>query len=307
MIYLLYGTEKHLIDNYIKKLKEENNIEEFSTIIHDIDDGINNIIEDANTIDMFGNTKLILVNNSYIFTGVKQELDIEPIFLYIKNPNPNTILVFIVNNDKLDERKKITKEIKNIAITKDFNEFDNNTLKEMFGEYKIDNLTLNFFKDRVGNNLDILSSEIEKIKIYKDSDKIITKEDIMNLTSKNIDIDIFSLIESIVSKDKEKAILIYNEMIKMNEEPIKIIVMLANQFRLIYQSKQLYKKGYSGNDIATLLDVHPYRIKLAIEKGRDYSEKSLLENLYKLATLDEEIKMGKKNKYLALELFLISV
>ena len=258
MIYLLYGTEKHLIENYIKKIKKENNIEEFSTTIHDIDDGINNIIDDANSIDMFGNTKLIIVNNSYIFTGVKQEVDIEPIFSYIKNPNPSTILIFIVDSEKLDERKKITKEIKNIAITKDFNEFDNNTLKEMFGEYKIDNYIL-------------------------------------------------SLIESIVSKDKEKAVLIYNEMIKMNEEPIKIIVMLANQFRLIYQSKQLYKKGYSGNDIATLLDIHPYRIKLAIEKGRNYSEKDLLDNLYKLATLDEEIKTGKKDKYLALELFLISI
>ena len=81
---------------------------------------------------------------------------------------------------------------------KDFNSFDNNILKEMFGDYKIDNLTLNYLKDRVGNNLDILSSEIEKIKIYKDNDKIITKEDITNLTSKNIDIDIFELIESII-------------------------------------------------------------------------------------------------------------
>ena len=96
-------------------------------------------------------------------------------------------------------------------------------------------------------------------------------------------------------------------MIKMNEEPIKIIVMLSNQFRIIYQAKRLYKQGYSGNDIATLLDIHPYRIKLALEKGRNYSEKDLINNLYKLAVLDEEIKTGKKDKYMALELFLITV
>ena len=256
---------------------------------------------------MFGNKKLIIVNNSYIFTGVKQEIDTDILNNYISNPNPDCILIFIVNNEKLDERKKITKEIKKTGIVKDFNDFDNNTLKDMFGDYKIDSLTLNYLKDRVGNNLDILSNEIEKIKIYKDDNKIITKDDVTNLTSKNIDIDIFALIESIVSKDKEKAISIYNEMIKMNEEPIKIIVMLANQFRIIYQAKRLYKQGYSGNDIADILDIHPYRIKLAIEKGKNYSEKDLISNLYKLAILDEEIKTGKKDKYIGLELFLISV
>ena len=96
-------------------------------------------------------------------------------------------------------------------------------------------------------------------------------------------------------------------MIKMNEEPIKIIVMLANQFRIMYQSKKLTKMGNSVNNIAELLGIHPYRVKLALEKGSKYSENDLISNLYKLATLDEEIKMGKKDKYLALELFLISI
>ena len=100
---------------------------------------------------------------------------------------------------------------------------------------------------------------------------------------------------------------IYNEMIKQNEEPIKIIVMLANQFRIMYQATRLYKKGYSGNDIAELLEIHPYRIKLALEKSRSQTEKQLINNLYNLAVLDEEIKTGKKDKYLALELFLLGV
>ena len=177
----------------------------------------------------------------------------------------------------------------------------------MFGDYKIDNITLEYLKDRVGKNLDILSQEIEKIKIYKDNDKTITNDDITKLTSKNIDVDIFTLIDSIVTKDKDKAMTIYNEMIKLNEEPIKIIVMLANQFRIMYQATRLYKKGYSGNDIAELLGIHPYRIKLALEKSRSYTEKQLINNLYNLAVLDEEIKTGKKDKYLALELFLLGV
>ena len=300
-------TEEYLINNYIEELKIENKIEDFNIITYDLDDGINNILEDANTLSMFGNKKMIIVNNSYMFTSVKQEIDSESFYKYIDNPNPDCLLIFIVNNEKLDERKKITKQIKKTAIVKDFNTFDNNTIKKMFGDYKIDNITLEYLKDRVGKNLDILSQEIEKIKIYKDNDKTITNDDITKLTSKNIDVDIFTLIDSIVTKDKDKAMTIYNEMIKLNEEPIKIIVMLANQFRIMYQAARLYKKGYSGNDIAELLGIHPYRIKLALEKSRSYTEKQLINNLYSLAVLDEEIKTGKKDKYLALELFLLGV
>ena len=44
------------------------------------------------------------------------------------------------------------------------------------------------------------------------------------------------------------------EVIKENgEEPIKIIIVLANKFRLIYQSKNLYKKGYTEKDISNML------------------------------------------------------
>lgn len=307
MIYILYGTEKYLIDKYIKQLKNENSIQSLSTSIYDTDVEIETILEDANSIDMFGNKKLIIVNNSIIFSETKQEKSIEKLINYIKNPNQDCILIFTISVEKLDERKKIIKEIRKNCIVKEFNNFDNKIIKDMFDDYNIDNFTIEFLKDRVGNNLDILDKEIEKIKIYKDQDKIITKDDILNLTSKNIDTDIFSLIESIVLKDKEKAISIYSEMIKMNEEPIKIIVMLANQFRIMYQSKKLTKMGNSVNNIAELLGIHPYRVKLALEKGNKYSEKDLISNLYKLATLDEEIKMGKKDKYLALELFLISI
>ena len=307
MIYILYGTEKYLIDKYIKQLKNENSIQNLSTSIYDTDDEIETILEDANSIDMFGNKKLIIVNNSIIFSEMKQEKNIEKLINYIKNPNQNCKLIFTISVEKLDERKKIIKEIRKNCIVKEFNNFDNKGIKDMFDDYNIDNFIIEFLKDRVGNNLDILDKEIEKIKIYKDQDKIITKDDILNLTSKNIDTDIFSLIESIVLKDKEKAISIYSEMIKMNEEPIKIIVMLANQFRIMYQSKKLTKMGNSVNNIAELLGIHPYRVKLALEKGSKYSEKDLISNLYKLATLDEEIKTGKKDKYLALELFLISI
>ncbi|MCM1370495.1 MAG: DNA polymerase III subunit delta [Clostridium sp.] len=308
MIYLLYGIESYLINDFIKKIKEENKINDLNLVTYDMEnDNISNIIEDANTLTMFGGKKFILVKNSIFFTSIKNNIDISPLENYIKNINPNTIIVFTVQYEKLDERKKIYKTLKKIGIVKCFNETDNNFIKKMFEDYQIDFKLIQLLKERVGTNSQLLSQEIKKIITYKDNDKIITEEDILNLTNKQIDTDIFTLIDCIIIKDKEKAIEIYNEMIKLNEEPIKIIVMLANQFRIMYQSKILQKKGYSSNDIASLLEIHPYRVKLALEKSSKYKDDDLIFNLYRLAELDEKIKLGNIEKYLALELFLLKI
>ena len=312
MLYLLYGTENYLIKKEIDKILNANSIEKINVSEYNLEiDNFKDIIEDANTISLFADKKAIIVNNSYLFTGksIKNENDPELFLDYFKNANPDSIIIFIVDSEKLDERKKIVKEIKKIGTVKDFNQKNDLTdiLKNMFEGYNISIQDIRFMIDRCGNNLDILSQEVNKIKIYKDEDKNVTKEDIINLTSKNIDIDIFGFVDTIVNKNKNKALEIYKEMLINGEEPIKILVILANQFRIIYQAKELYKQGYSGNDIATMIGIHPYRIKLALEKARNYNSDTLLDYLEKLADLDYDIKIGNIESSLGLEMFILSI
>ena len=99
----------------------------------------------------------------------------------------------------------------------------------------------------------------------------------------------------------------YYEMLKLNEEPIKIIIMLANKFRLMYQACELTKKGYSIDDIAVKLNSKRYPVQLAIDKGFKYDSKILLKNLEELADLDTNIKMGLIDKEIALELFILKL
>lgn len=312
MLYLLYGTENYLIKKEIDKILKANSIEKINVSEYNLEiDNFKDIIEDANTISLFADKKAIIVNNSYLFTGksIKNENDPELFLDYFKNVNPDSIIIFIVDSEKLDERKKIVKEIKKIGIVTDFNKKNDLTdiLKNMFEGYNISIQDIRFMIDRCGNNLDILSQEVNKIKIYKDEDKNITKEDIINLTSKNIDIDIFGFVDTIVNKNKNKALEIYKEMLINGEEPIKILVILANQFRIIYQAKELYKQGYSGNDIATMIGIHPYRIKLALKKAINYNSDTLLDYLEKLADLDYDIKIGNIESSLGLEMFILSI
>ena len=315
MIYVLYGLEDFFIEKEMKKILKEADIDEINVSHYDMEtDDLKDVIEDASMTSLFALNKGIICENTSFLTGsIKKggkEQDTTLLEHYIKNINPNTILIFTVKNEKLDERKKITKVLKSKAILKSYNKNEGN-LKEMiqpyFSGYQISPSDLDFLIARVGKNLYLLEKEIEKLKLYAYDSKKITREDIISLTSKNIDLDIFGLIEHIVTKNKERAMETYSEMLKRNEEPIKIIVMLANQFRLIYQAKSLYQKGYTESDIASELEVHPYRIKLALQKGKSFSNELLLSYLNQLADLDANIKLGKIEKELGLELFILGL
>ena len=278
MTYLLYGTNDYLINQEIEKLKEKNNITDNDVTRYDYTETlIKDIIDDATLVPLFSNKKMIIVDNSTIFESTSKKEDTVVLEKYLSSTNDFTILIFIDKVDKLDERKKIYKLLKDNNSVIECNTLNiNNLVKEKFESYKIDSNTITKFINRVGTNPYNLINEIEKLKIFKINEKVITDEDI-KFASKNIEDNIFDLINYIVNKNSEKVIDIYHDLLSRGSEPIAILVLIANQFRIILQSKLLYYKGYTEKDIASTLSIHPYRVKLAIQNSRNYSNELLIE------------------------------
>ena len=311
MIYVLYGIQDYLIDKKIQELTK--NIDRLEIDEFDLENNnIKQIIDAASTFSLFSTNKTIIVYNSFVFSSNKKGIDDKDINLlqkYIENPNKNTTIIFVVSTDKLDSRKKIVTSVKKNGTVLEFNEVKNiNALvSDMIKPYKITANQINALINRVGDNLYILENEIAKLKTYKNDDLIITDNDIINVINKSVNTDIFHLIDSIINKNMNEALECYYELIKIGEEPIKILVLLANQFRLMYQVKELSKKGYRIFDIMDLLDQKQYPIQKAIQKGYNYDSKILLEYLNKLADLDIGIKTGKLDKNTGLELFILGM
>ena len=311
MNYLLYGKELFLIDKEIKNIINKNRIEEINISKYDLElNTLNEILDDANTVSLFSNNKLIIVENAFIFSRVQNKKidNVEILENYLKNNN-DAIIIFINNNEKIDSVKKIVKLIKEKGVIKEFNPLKNinNTVKNMFDDYKISDSCIKLLIDRVGNSLELIYQEVEKLKIYKINDKIITNKDIEDVVVENINVDIFKFVDDIINKNKKEAIKTYKELLKLNEEPIKIIALLASKFRLMYQANKLAKKGYTEESISEILKVHKYPVHLAILAGYKYSSEILLKYLNDLADLDIGIKTGEKDKELALELFILSL
>lgn len=314
MIYLLYGKEELLIQKEIDNIKKENELNDLDVNEYELDTvSLKEALEDAETISFFHDKKAVILNHCTFLTGTTKKGSIEqPITLleeYIKHPNPSTILILVVFSEKLDERKKIVKMLKKEVIVKELNQVANQEqfVKDLFHGYQISRDDLNLFQKKVGNHLELLEQEAEKLKMASFQEKTITTELIQDITIQTIDLDIFGLIEAIVLKQKEKAMMMLDEMIKRGEEPLMILIMLANQFRIIYQAKELYQKGYTEKNIASMLSIHPFRIKKALEKGRMFSSEILLSYIKQLAELDYQIKNGGINKRMGLELFLLGL
>ena len=160
MIYLLYGTEKLLIEQETNKIINTYNINIENIIKYNLENtSIGIVIEDAETYSMFDDKKIIIVENSFIFTGKKViEQNIEVLENYLNNYNPDTILIFTSITEKLDERKKIVKQINKIGQVKNLVSNDIRLfVKNNFGDYKISNSDIDLLLERVGNNLSILN------------------------------------------------------------------------------------------------------------------------------------------------------
>ena len=305
MVYLFYGTKEFLIENEVSKIL--NGIDSLNINSYDfLEDSLSLVLEDCQTYSMFGGTKAVKLKNSLMFTpGFKDNMD--TLYNYLCNINKDTILIFTVYEDKIDERKKITKKIREVGKVLSFNDdadmvsFVRSNLKG----YKIDFETVKLFLSRVGTNPLNILNEINKIKLYKGDNNVISSDDIITLTVKSLDISIFKLIDDIVKKDVTGALEIYENMRLMNEEPLKIIIMLANQFRIMYQVKGLFSKGKSEKEIADILKIHPYRVKLALSNSRNYKAETLLNYLNILSDIDFKIKSGLINKDVAFYMFLL--
>ncbi len=316
-LYLLYGTESYFINETLDLLTKtalEEEDREFNTVVYDLDEAyLEDVIEDARTLPFFGERKVILVKSPLFLTSQKEKLEqnVRVLEEYIAEPSLFTILVFIAPFEKLDERKKITKLLKKSAEVVEANVLQNQDVQKWIQEraveqgVNIDHKAISLLMELVGNNIMMLSQEMNKLFLYVDQGSTITEEIVSSIVPKSAEQNVFALTEKVVKRDIAGALKILHELLTKQEEPIKILALLVTQFRLLYQVKELQTRGYNQNQIASHLSVHPYRVKLAMNQTGSFSSEELKNIIGYLAEADYEMKTGKMEKKLVLEFFIM--
>ena len=158
----------------------------------------------------------------------------------------------------------------------------------------------------VGNDLSLLSKEIEKLVAYKSKGEI-SEKDVELLVKSKIDTDIFKTIDSLARQDKKTAVGFLHDHLNSGEDPFYLLSMYFYQFRNLLKVKALAEKNVSEREIAQKLKLHPFVARKSLEQGRNFSLDQL-KKLYKdLCEIDFGAKTGKIEIELALDKFIASV
>ena len=119
---MLSGVESYFVDETIQRIKaalEKSGDLETST--YDLDEvPVSHVIEEADTIPFFSERKLIIAKNASFLKATdkskeKIQHDFKALEVWLQNPSTFSVTIFVAPYEKLDERKKVTKQMKEFA------------------------------------------------------------------------------------------------------------------------------------------------------------------------------------------------
>lgn len=319
-IYLIWGTELYLAEDAIKTITSLLSPDEkdFNLSVHNLDEiSIQEVIEDAETMPFLGDRRVVVMKNAAFLTAAKEKTKIEHDYKvfeqYIQNPAEYTTLVIVVPYEKLDERKKIVKQLKTQAEVIQVSQLSNDTAEKWLQQeaaasgVAIDREAVELLLARLGTKMSILAKEMEKMALFVGENGVISKETVDSLVARTLEDDVFGLVDHVVHKRTEQALRSFYDLMKQNQEPIQIHALITRQFRIINGVKELSKKGYGEKQIASSLKLHPYAVKLASKHANRFDEAFLRNCLNDFAETDYKLKTGQMDKTLLLELEIVKL
>lgn len=293
-IYLLSGEEPYYIDeisDYIEENVLDETEKEFNqTVMYGKDVDIPTIINNAKRFPMMANYQVIIVKEA-------QELDkIEELAPYLDNMQPSTLLVLCYKYKKVDGRTAFKKNLEKKGVFFESKKLYDNQLPDWINQYlkqKNYQITPNATKllaDFLGNDLQKIVNEVNKLIINVAAQTTITPEIIEENIGISKDFNIFELQKALSNKDILKANQIINYFAaNPKENPlVKVIIVLYPYFNKVLTYQQLNDK--TPKNAASVLGLNPYFMKDYEEAAKRYNFDKLCQIISLLREYDLKSK-----------------
>ncbi|MFD2618249.1 DNA polymerase III subunit delta [Terrilactibacillus laevilacticus] len=320
-IYLLFGSQEYLIQHMKKTIvKEALSEEEMEVNLSSYDmleTSVEVGIEDAETLPFFGEKRVVILENAYFLTGskpkVKVEHDLKRFETYLEHPSTDTVMIIPLFHEKLDKRKKIVKMIEKKGQIVELSQLGDRFIYDLLSSVASE-LGVRYTKEGhdqlmafIGPNLMALANEVKKCAFYcYGTDQAIDQRVVLSLASRSLENNVFLLVDQVLANKRREALQLLSDLIKQKEDPIKLLALITRQIRIVYQVGVYQKDGYTQQNIASKIGIHPYSVKLASQQAKHFDLKRLEYVLTKCTETDYQMKTGGMDKRLALELFIHS-
>ena len=284
-IYLFFGEEKYDLDLAVEKIKKGfDKLEVGLNLFYVTNDNLDELSTLCDEVTFFGSKKLIIIKD----TKLKFNVDL------ISSADDD--VTFVIIEDSVDKRLSEYKKLSKIAQITKFKHLDEKqivtyimTILKKY-DIKISKEDAEYMQSICGEEKSNIVNELQKLVIYLGKSSVVTKDVIEKICSKTLNAKIFDLLDDIVNKNKQSAILKLDQILKQKESIVKIYIMLYKQIKQMYMIKYLKEKKVYN--ILQVIKMHPYTFKklnLAVDK---YILNELKNIIYLFGEYDYKTKNG---------------
>jgi DNA polymerase-3 subunit delta len=156
--------------------------------------------------------------------------------------------------------------------------------------------------ESVGEDLRLLDGEVAKLLAYVAGKRPAGEADVKLLTPYAGEADIFQMVDALGQRRGEMATRLMHRLLDGGKHPLELLSMIARQFRLLIQAKELLGEGQRPAAIAKELGVPPFVADKLARQTHNFSLPQLEAVYHRLLEIDVAIKTGEMDGTLALDL-----
>lgn len=304
--YIIVCDDYLAINEYIDKICQDIKVE-YDKFDYDLDDdGLYSIVDELSTISLFDNLKVVVVKSIDKITNCSAKA-FSDLLSAMNNLESENVLIMtslkvLPDNERISKLKKysslIDLRLKNINLK----EYIDRLIAT--NGFSIDENAVTLL---LSYNLELseLSNDLKKLMCYDFDSKKITEQDVKFLVSRPLDDNVYQLIEAVLDKNYRHIFSSLKDFKLQNMPSSYIVSLLINKFQELYNTYILSKANMSQADIANVFHVSSGRAYYMLKNIKKLSLDKIKQNLELLNDLDYNIKSGKLDQNIGLELYLL--
>ena len=304
-VTVLKSTQSLLAEEFIEKLKKELSPDSQKLLFEsrNLDDtSLPEILEDARTLPMFHEKKLIVVKG---YDGLGKD-DLDLLNEYAVAPASFSALVLLSEGSRKGKSKS-AKSIRLVDLDSGGN--TDREIRHLAGKLGISLApgATGFIKTMLGEDMNLIRNELGKISLYVDAEKPIGEKELSGLMEKQSTENVFSLSTALSNRDLRGSLRILRELERNREDPLSILYMIAWRFRQIFKVSQFLREGKSDEGIAKAIKTSRGAVFYLKKSVRNFRENDLGRILGLIEETDFGIKNSSGNNYILLEKLLLGI
>lgn len=304
--YLLCGEERFLVKSYQRRLHEavcgeqESSANKFSGRGIDLKE----LISLAETMPFFSTYRLIEVEDSGFFKKASAELAD-----WIETCPDTTVLLFV--ESEVDKRQSLYKKVSKIGCVQEFERQDESSLIRWCVGYansckkKMSSSTAAMILRRAGSDMAELKTEMDKLVGYAGEEEQITAEAVEQIVTINAESRVFSLVDDIAEGKLPAAIREYQALMANREPALKILALIGRQFSRLLAVQDMAARHMDARSIQGALKVSRGAVQQMQRQAARFTGTQLQEAVSRVAEAEEDVKTGKMDEKLAVELVIM--